>query len=86
MDGSLLLLLLPDSKWDIDKSQLTLGKELGSGQFGVRILLLCICYVVIVCDVVLVFLSACVHGLEAGVSMKCAVLSHHLPHTAAQSG
>ena len=56
MDGSLLLLLLPDSKWDIDKSQLTLGKELGSGQFGVRILLLCICYVVIVSIIILLYM------------------------------
>ena len=25
-----------DEAWEIDKSELTLGKELGSGQFGVR--------------------------------------------------
>lgn len=27
---------IADEAWEIDKSQLTLGKELGSGQFGVR--------------------------------------------------
>ena len=25
-----------DEEWEIDKSELTLGRELGSGQFGVR--------------------------------------------------
>ena len=32
----LLVLVGVDSKWEIDKSELTLGKELGSGQFGVN--------------------------------------------------
>ena len=27
-----------DEKWEIDKSELTLGRELGSGQFGVSFL------------------------------------------------
>ena len=28
-------IILLDEAWEIDKSQLTLGRELGSGQFGV---------------------------------------------------
>ena len=28
-----------DETWEIDKSELTLGRELGSGQFGVRLVL-----------------------------------------------
>ena len=29
------LCVLTDEAWEIEKSQLTLGRELGSGQFGV---------------------------------------------------
>ena len=34
---------IADEAWEIDKRELTLGRELGSGQFGVRYKFVLIC-------------------------------------------
>ena len=45
--------LAADEEWEIDKSELTLGRELGSGQFGVRneyvVVCVCVCVCLSVC-------------------------------------
>lgn len=43
------LLITSDEAWEIDKLSLSLGKELGSGQFGVSVQLYLYTYILHLC-------------------------------------